>query len=502
MADLPSPARMLVGYDHRKDEVKQQLHDYLILKTKQDRATSSLSSSPGPSSEPSSEFVHKILDNHEKLHFYALVELLRLDFRADLLQVSVGAGESEGGEDAGMPGLDESFFADVARLEADLTAMLTSIGSLTHAHRSGMKLVCWLDDASRLLGAWLIFCVAALLFPPPFLLLKGLKLAGLDLYTPTALRFNRTVCGLILRVSALGVELQDERSPEGVSLMNTRRSVTCFNHASTIDAFVLPAVNSNFSFMLGKKELFALPFFSWLLAVFGGIPISRKDRSSAIMSLQLAADSVRPGQSVTISPEGTRSPSGLLLPFKKGPFYLWEAMHQPKQEVSSFDCGEGECLVQPVLITGACDLFPASALFSVPGVAQVRFLEPIRPSELPQPASRDAMSALLRRRLLAASLCPHLSAGLIPPATARRRATLSLVERGTGLVALLGTVGASWTLFSRLYRLLTDEVPAGMGLSGLRAAGYFTAFSVGVTAAIFAYYSLKLRRGAGKQKDN
>jgi 1-acyl-sn-glycerol-3-phosphate acyltransferase len=36
------------------------------------------------------------------------------------------------------------------------------------------------------------------------------------------------------------------------------------------------------------------------------------------MSLQLAADSVCAGQSVTISPEGTRSPSGLLLPFKKG----------------------------------------------------------------------------------------------------------------------------------------------------------------------------------------
>ena len=48
------------------------------------------------------------------------------------------------------------------------------------------------------------------------------------------------------------------------------------------------------------------------------LQISRKDRSSAIMSLQLAADSVRPGESVTISPEGTRSPSGLLLPFKKG----------------------------------------------------------------------------------------------------------------------------------------------------------------------------------------
>jgi 1-acyl-sn-glycerol-3-phosphate acyltransferase len=36
------------------------------------------------------------------------------------------------------------------------------------------------------------------------------------------------------------------------------------------------------------------------------------------MSLQLAAASVRGGQTVAISPEGTRSTTGLLLPFKKG----------------------------------------------------------------------------------------------------------------------------------------------------------------------------------------
>jgi len=268
MVDRSSPARMLAGYDSRKDKVKQQLHDFLRLKTKDSRAAST----DGSSQEPTSEFVHKILNNHEKLHFYAVVELLRLDFRADLLRVA--AGESEGGEGTAAPVLDEAFLTDSARLESELTELLTSIGSLTHAHRSNMKLLCWLDDASRLLGAWLIFCVTALVFPAPFLLLKGFKQVGLDLYTPAALRFNRTVCGLILRISALGVELQDERSAEGVALMNTRRSVTCFNHASTIDAFVLPAVNTNFSFMLGKKELFALPFFSWLLAVLGAIPVS------------------------------------------------------------------------------------------------------------------------------------------------------------------------------------------------------------------------------------
>ena len=46
---------------------------------------------------------------------------------------------------------------------------------------------------------------------------------------------------------------------------------------------------------------------------------------------------------VAISPEGTRSTSGNLLPFKKGLFYMWEELQAP---------------VVPMLTFGAFDLFP------------------------------------------------------------------------------------------------------------------------------------------------
>ena len=62
-----------------------------------------------------------------------------------------------------------------------------------------------------------------------------------------------------------------------------------------------------------------ISFYS-LLCSHASLPpqIDRKDRASAVLSLQLAASCVQRGQSVTISPEGTRSTTGLLLPFKKG----------------------------------------------------------------------------------------------------------------------------------------------------------------------------------------
>jgi hypothetical protein len=134
-------------------------------------------------------------------------------------------------------------------------------------------------------------------------------------------------------------------------------------------------------------------------------------------------------------------------------------------------------------------------------VLQVRLLEPIRPSELsPGPATRDAMAALLRRRLLEASVCPHISAGRLPPPDALPRTTLSTAERLSGLVTLAVTILVSGLLFRKISGLLTDDAPSGLALSSWHAAGWATLFSLGVTAAIFVYYSLKLRRGASKQK--
>ena len=312
--DIHTPAAksFLAPHLQEKEAIKDKLYAYL-KKKKEAQGTKREDNAAGTDDTNSKQnssvnkdqqdtidpvFVHQLLSNPEKLHFYALVELLRLDFRVALEH----APTSTSCEQTQQP-LDEQVLQEAAKLEADLTELLTSIGSLNHVERPPH----WtntVDDSLRLLTAWLVFSTAALVFPLPFLLLKGISKtlahfvppapssvasasAPFDLYTPAARRFNQIICSLILQISSLKVELTDERSPEGLALMSSHRSVTCYNHTSTIDAFVLPAVSSHFSFMLAKKELFALPFFSWLMAVFGAIPISRKDRSSAVMSLQV-----------------------------------------------------------------------------------------------------------------------------------------------------------------------------------------------------------------------
>ena len=54
----------------------------------------------------------------------------------------------------------------------------------------------------------------------------------------------------------------------------------------------------------------------------GYIPVDRSDRRAAIVSMNLAAQRIADGTSIILFPEGTRSPDGNLLPFKKGGFML------------------------------------------------------------------------------------------------------------------------------------------------------------------------------------
>ena len=94
------------------------------------------------------------------------------------------------------------------------------------------------------------------------------------------------------------------------------------NHQSFYDIPVLfYALGSNLR-MVAKAELLRLPFFGPALRAAGFIMVNRKDHSQAITSLRTAATQLAHGTHIWISPEGTRSPTGALAPFKKGGFVL------------------------------------------------------------------------------------------------------------------------------------------------------------------------------------
>ena len=95
-----------------------------------------------------------------------------------------------------------------------------------------------------------------------------------------------------------------------------------FNHQSLFDQFVVAGTLDEYISAVAGQ--FQFDWFIWgrLVKRYGAIPIIRKNLEKAIHSLNLAEDEIRKGTSFLVSPEGTRTLTGKMGEFKKGPFHL------------------------------------------------------------------------------------------------------------------------------------------------------------------------------------
>ena len=94
------------------------------------------------------------------------------------------------------------------------------------------------------------------------------------------------------------------------------------NHVSNLDPPVLVPLIPRRTSVLAKKEIWRIPILGKALDLAEIVPVERSNRDAAMQSIRRAGEVMRHGINMTIYPEGTRSPDGRLLPFKKGPFHL------------------------------------------------------------------------------------------------------------------------------------------------------------------------------------
>jgi 1-acyl-sn-glycerol-3-phosphate acyltransferase len=165
------------------------------------------------------------------------------------------------------------------------------------------------------------------------------------------------------------------------------RFVYCFNHLSLFDIPVFMDLLHFPVTVLAKEELFRIPFFGYSARIADIIPLKRQQHREAVQTVNETAETLRrTGIPLVIFPEGTRSKTGLLGHFKKGPFHLARAAGYK---------------IVPAAISGTFEIKPKTSWRIRGGDVLVKFGDVIDPeteasTETIRDQTRDAIERLSR----------------------------------------------------------------------------------------------------------
>jgi 1-acyl-sn-glycerol-3-phosphate acyltransferase len=203
----------------------------------------------------------------------------------------------------------------------------------------------------------LLFTIVILGFPTSVVLIPWAMITGnaTPLYNA-----SQAIVRLAFRLAGIGVEITGlERVPARTAC------IFMSNHVSNLDPpALIPRIPGRTSAFF-KRSLMKIPLLGYGMKLGEFVPVDRDGRvESAKESVAEARRVLEKGIHITTFIEGTRSPDGRMLPFKKGPFYLAMETQAP-------------CI--PVSIYGTETMMGKGSVRVRPGSAHITFHEPVDP---------------------------------------------------------------------------------------------------------------------------
>ncbi|MGZ4828621.1 MAG: lysophospholipid acyltransferase family protein [Candidatus Angelobacter sp.] len=212
---------------------------------------------------------------------------------------------------------------------------------------------------------WIVFIPPAALIAFPWTLITG-KVEFLYRIGMSLALAGPKVAGVKVKLVGL-----DRLDPAGTYIFMS-------NHVSNLDPPILVPLIPGRTSVLAKKEIWRIPIVNKALDLAEIVPVERSNRDSAISSIRRAGEVMKHHINMTIFPEGTRSPDGRLMPFKKGPFHLAAETGFP---------------IVPITILGTYEMMPKGSSLIKSGTATLVFHSPLDPKQF---ASREELVEAVR----------------------------------------------------------------------------------------------------------
>lgn len=208
---------------------------------------------------------------------------------------------------------------------------------------------------------WFPINIAQLLLLLFWTLFSGLL--GMALVVITNPVFAHRIMGYyIFSPGVLAISLVRVRV-SGLENILDEPAIYASNHASQLDIPIICTKINRPLFFIGKIELKKVPILGQYMKTVGMIFVDRKNRERAMASMRTAIQDIQGGKSIAAFPEGTRTKTGELLPFKKGVFTIAK---------------EGRIPIVPIAVIGSAKALASGSFFLRPATVEISILPALK----------------------------------------------------------------------------------------------------------------------------